>query len=94
MREEWVHVSLSVCVYVCVCVNEGEREREPTMAAALVLSSPVVGSSRKRMRGRCSSSLATPTLFFSPPEMPRVYSSPMKLSATCERGRGRVRERE
>mmetsp|Transcript_8087 Transcript_8087/g.27780 ORF Transcript_8087/g.27780 Transcript_8087/m.27780 type:complete len:107 (+) Transcript_8087:1239-1559(+) len=54
----------------------------PTMVAAFVLSRPVVGSSRNKMRGLCRSSLATLTRFFSPPEMPRVYSSPMKLSTT------------
>mmetsp|Transcript_17604 Transcript_17604/g.36015 ORF Transcript_17604/g.36015 Transcript_17604/m.36015 type:complete len:120 (+) Transcript_17604:2644-3003(+) len=53
-----------------------------TIVAALVLSRPVVGSSKNKIRGLCSSSLATLTRFFSPPEIPRVYSSPMKLRTT------------
>mmetsp|Transcript_13070 Transcript_13070/g.36690 ORF Transcript_13070/g.36690 Transcript_13070/m.36690 type:complete len:100 (-) Transcript_13070:2469-2768(-) len=56
--------------------------RASTIVAAFVLSKPVVGSSRNRMLGLCSNSLATLTRFFSPPEIPRVYSSPMKLSTT------------
>mmetsp|Transcript_4797 Transcript_4797/g.16526 ORF Transcript_4797/g.16526 Transcript_4797/m.16526 type:complete len:224 (+) Transcript_4797:903-1574(+) len=53
-----------------------------TTLAALVLSSPVVGSSRKRMPGLVRSSVPMLTRRFSPPLRPRTNSSPMRESAT------------
>jgi len=56
--------------------------RMSTTLAALVLSSPVVGSSRNMMAGDVSSSVAMETRRFSPPLSPRVHSSPTKACAT------------
>ena len=64
--------------------------RMSTTFAALVLSSPVVGSSRNMIPGLVSSSVAMETLRFSPPLSPRVNSSPMRLSATFTRPNSRI----
>jgi len=64
--------------------------RTSTIVAAFVLSRPVVGSSRNKIRGQWRSSLATLTRFFSPPDIPLVYSSPMKLSTTFIRPSSRI----
>mmetsp|Transcript_25123 Transcript_25123/g.62896 ORF Transcript_25123/g.62896 Transcript_25123/m.62896 type:complete len:320 (-) Transcript_25123:378-1337(-) len=57
-------------------------ERMSTTLAALVLSSPVVGSSRNMIPGLVSSSVAMLTRRFSPPLSPRVNWSPMNECAT------------
>mmetsp|Transcript_4169 Transcript_4169/g.18732 ORF Transcript_4169/g.18732 Transcript_4169/m.18732 type:complete len:301 (-) Transcript_4169:1429-2331(-) len=64
--------------------------RMSTTFAALVLSSPVVGSSRNMIPGLVSSSVAMETLRFSPPLSPRVNSSPIRLSATFTRPNSRI----
>ena len=64
--------------------------RMSTTFAALVLSSPVVGSSRNMIPGLVSSSVAMETLRFSPPLSPRVNSSPMRLSATFTSPNSRI----
>mmetsp|Transcript_25122 Transcript_25122/g.62873 ORF Transcript_25122/g.62873 Transcript_25122/m.62873 type:complete len:301 (-) Transcript_25122:2148-3050(-) len=56
-------------------------ERMSTTLAALVLSSPVVGSSRNMIPGLVSSSVAMLTRRFSPPLSPRVNWSPMNECA-------------
>mmetsp|Transcript_818 Transcript_818/g.2744 ORF Transcript_818/g.2744 Transcript_818/m.2744 type:complete len:136 (+) Transcript_818:1129-1536(+) len=48
---------------------------------AVVLSRPVVGSSNRTTRGCAMSPRATATRFFSPPEMPRTVSEPMRTCA-------------
>ncbi|KAK6919176.1 hypothetical protein RJ641_017598 [Dillenia turbinata] len=45
-------------------------------------SSPEVGSSMRRTAGLCTSSMPIETLRFSPPEMPRLDSSPILEPAT------------
>ena len=64
--------------------------RMSTTFAALVLSSPVVGSSRNMIPGLVSNSVAMETLRFSPPLSPRVNSSPMRLSATFTSPNSRI----
>mmetsp|Transcript_61909 Transcript_61909/g.124148 ORF Transcript_61909/g.124148 Transcript_61909/m.124148 type:complete len:229 (+) Transcript_61909:217-903(+) len=50
------------------------------MDIAVVLSRPVVGSSKKRIPGSTTSSSATDTLLFSPPDRPRLNSFPICVS--------------
>ncbi|OMJ20374.1 hypothetical protein AYI70_g4155 [Smittium culicis] len=47
---------------------------------AVLLSSPVVGSSSNRILGSVSSFVAIPVLFFSPPDIPRDSTEPTKES--------------
>ena len=47
------------------------------ISSAIAESSPVVGSSRKRIGGRVMSESPTFTRFFCPPEMPLTSSPPM-----------------
>lgn len=48
---------------------------------AVVESSPVVGSSKKRIEGLIKSSIPIETLFFYPPDNPLIRAFPTKVSA-------------
>lgn len=63
-------------VSVCVCVYLFRSDRTEL---AVLASSPVVGSSRKRTDGSIISSMPMLVLFLSPPEMPRISCVP-----TCQ----------
>ena len=56
-------------------------------AYAANASSPDVGSSRKTSVGFMTSSIPTEVRFFWPPEIPRIISSPMYVSAQSSRPR-------
>ena len=59
---------------------EATRDMIRTTLMALLLSRPVVGSSRNSNAGQASNSDAMETRRFSPPEIPRTNSSPMTES--------------
>ena len=64
---------------------EQEREKLFNLIAisASVEDSPLVGSSRKQMKGLVESPRARVRRLFWPPEMPRIVAVPMMLSITC-----------
>ena len=51
------------------------------MFKAVVLSRPVVGSSKNNKFGFCINSIPILTLFFCPPDIPLINSSPTIVSA-------------
>lgn len=58
---------------------------------ALVLSNPVVGSSKNKRFGLWINSIPMFTLFFSPPEIPLVNSSPIFVSAQLSKPRREIK---
>lgn len=57
--------------------DEARRRRVDTTLRALNESSPDVGSSRKRTEESATSSVAIETRLRSPPDIPRMVSSPI-----------------
>mmetsp|Transcript_31070 Transcript_31070/g.43540 ORF Transcript_31070/g.43540 Transcript_31070/m.43540 type:complete len:89 (-) Transcript_31070:813-1079(-) len=54
-------------------------DKIPMISSEALASSPEVGSSRKRTEGFATSSIAMFTRFFSPPDKPLRYSSPIAV---------------